>query len=172
MADVGEVDRAGAGDLGHHAFEQPGGGLAQDLGADDGGDRRGDGEKPYDEDQAGWYCDRYLNSFLMVPLKSRAFSPFIMAIGPPRPIGPPPHPAASAALRAACGCSGCASCQFLLAQLRQGNASINFAIFHQFQVGAFADDPAFIQHDDLVGILDGGNALGDDQQGAGSRYAP
>jgi len=37
------------------------------------------------------YLPRYLNSFAMVPLKSRAFSPPIIAIGPPRglpPIGP------------------------------------------------------------------------------------
>ncbi len=45
VADVGEIDRAGAGDLGHHAFEQLGGGIAQDLGADDGSDRGGDGEE-------------------------------------------------------------------------------------------------------------------------------
>ena len=59
VADVAEVDRAGAGDLGHHAFEQLGGGLAQDLGADDGEDGGGDGEEHHDQDRQLGRSRRY-----------------------------------------------------------------------------------------------------------------
>ena len=59
-----------------------------------------------------------------------------------------------------------ASSQLLLAQLRQGNLTINFTAFHQLVVGSFSDDTSLIKNDDLFGILDGGNALGHDEQGA------
>ena len=35
-------------------------------------------------------------------------------------------------------------------------------------MGALADNSAFIQDNDLFGILNGGNALGHDQQSAGA----
>ena len=51
MTDVVKVDRAGAGDLCHHTFEELGGGLAQDLWSDNGEDRGGDGKEHDDQDQ-------------------------------------------------------------------------------------------------------------------------
>ena len=51
VADMGEINRASAGDLGHHPCEQYGGGIPQDLGAKNGGHGGTDGKNPYQDDQ-------------------------------------------------------------------------------------------------------------------------
>ena len=39
-------------------------------------------------------------------------------------------------------------------------------LFQQLLVGALLNDPAVGQHDDVVGVLDGGQPVGHDQHGA------
>jgi hypothetical protein len=39
--------------------------------------------------------------------------------------------------------------------LRNRNLFVNGTAFHQIGMGAFTDHPAFIEHYDLLGVLDG-----------------
>lgn len=56
-----------------------------------------------------------------------------------------------------------ASLQFVFAQLRLRDLPIHIAGLEQFTVRALSDHPAFVEHDDAVGIHDGADALCDDQ---------
>ena len=51
-------------------------------------------------------------------------------------------------------------------QLRVVNLAINRAVGQQFAVRALGGDLAVIQHQDLVGVEHGADALGDDEAGA------
>src|SRR6476659_5600833 len=44
-------------------------------------------------------------------------------------------------------------------------AGVNAAVGHQLVVGAAFEDTAFFQDQDLVGVADGGEAVGDDEAG-------
>ena len=49
--------------------------------------------------------------------------------------------------------------ELLLAQLAPGNLLIFRAGGHELRVSTLAHQPAVVQHQDLIGVEDGGNAL-------------
>ena len=55
--------------------------------------------------------------------------------------------------------------ELLLAQLAPGDLLIFRAGGHELRVSALAHQPAVVQHQDLIGVEDGGNALCHDDHG-------